>query len=92
MGQLPAPKEFRSLPDLMKHDEIFLSRLSTFANSLSLNLKWKLRHEKDLCIAECQIGDMKACAVYKKKKTAKLLAAKNMMRVIEQDPQMKARF
>ena len=89
---LPPPTQFRSLPDLFKHDESFLARISTFANSLSLSLKWNLNHDRDLSIAECEIGDMKACGINKTQRMAKNLAAKNMMRIIEQDPDMKARF
>jgi hypothetical protein len=59
---------------------------------LSLNLKWKLKQDKNLCVAECTIGDMQAMAVYRKKRTAKLLAAKNMLKVIEGNSQMKTKL
>ena len=88
----PPSVDKTSLQDLLRNDSNFLARLSTFANSLSLNLKWKIRQDKTLSIAECMIGEMKACAVYRKKRTAKLLAAKNMLRVIDSDPNMKQKF
>ena len=69
-----------------------MARLSSFANSLSLNLKWRLKQDKNLCVAECTIGEMGAMAVYRKKRTAKLLAAKNMLRVIDGNPQMKTKL
>lgn len=69
-----------------------MARLSSFANSLSLNLKWKLKQDKNLCVAECTIGDMQAMAVYRKKRTAKLLAAKNMLKVIDGNQNMKTKL
>ena len=81
-----------SLVELLKNDNNFLARLSSFANSLSLNLKWKLKQDKNLCVAECTIGDMQAMAVYRKKRTAKLLAAKNMLKVIDGNQCMKTKL
>ena len=69
-----------------------LSRISTFANSMSLGLKWKLSQDEFNTIAECTIGDMKAKAGHKNKKTAKLLAAKNILKIIENDSNLKQKM
>ena len=59
---------------------------------MSMNLKWKFRHEKGMYFAECYIGSMRAGGHYRQKKTAKILAARNMIKLIDSDPIMKQKF
>ena len=88
----PPPSNSISIPDLLKHEENSLARLSFFANSLSFNMKWRYRTEKNLCIAECMIGHLKAQGTFRQKKIAKILAGKNMVKKIDSDHSMKQKF
>lgn len=59
---------------------------------MSLGLKWKITQDENTTIAECLVGDMKSKSAHKNKKTAKLLAAKNILKIIETDSNLKQKM
>lgn len=66
--------------------------MNTFAQNSKESLKWRMRMEGNVCVAELRIGQLTASAVKSSKKQAKLWAAKNMLKTINSNTFLKDKF
>lgn len=66
--------------------------MNTFAQNSKESLKWRIRTEGNVCVAELRIGQITASAVKNNKKQAKVWAAKNILKTINSNTFLKDKF
>jgi hypothetical protein len=66
--------------------------LNSYAQNSKESLKWRIKMEDNVCLAEINIGTLSASAVKSNKRQAKLLAAKNLLRTIDSNTFLKGKF
>jgi len=60
---------------------------------MNAQMRWKLSlNEKNMYVADLFIKDIRATATHRKRKKVRIMAAKNMLRIIENDPTLKQKF
>lgn len=69
-----------------------LATLNSFAQNCKEALKWRIRTDGNLCLAEIRIGQLVASAVKTNKKQAKLWASKNLLKVINTNTFLREKF
>jgi hypothetical protein len=66
--------------------------LNTYAQNSKESLKWRIKNDETICVAEIHIGNLSAAASKSNKKQAKLFAAKNLLKIIESNTFLREKF
>ena len=69
-----------------------LSTLNAFAQNCKESLKWRIKSDGSLCVAEIRIGKVIASAIKTNKKQAKLWAGKNLLKIINSNTFLREKF
>jgi hypothetical protein len=85
-------QNFNSIDELMKDEANILAVLNTFAQNCKECLRWRIESDGSLCVAEIRIGQLNSSAVKSNKKSAKLAAAKNLLKAINSNTYFREKF
>lgn len=66
--------------------------MNTYAQNSKESLKWRIKNDDNTCLAEIQIGNLKASASRNNKRQSKLYAAKNLLKTIDSNTFLKTKF
>ena len=92
------PVKLTSIQDILKYSRLtrdeanILSILNVYAQNSRESLKWRIKNEGTMCLAEIHIGDLKASAMKNNKRQAKLYASKNLLKIIDSTNFLKNKF
>ena len=85
--KLPEPGGSMNLLDLIEDDQTILTRFSMWCQRENVQMRWKLSlNDKNFYVADLFIKDLRATATHRKRKIVRIMAARNMLRIIENDP------
>jgi len=76
----------------MDDESKILLVLNAFAQSTKDSLRWRVKSENQLTVAEITIGNLNANAVNTNKRLAKLHAAKNLLKIVDSNTFLKEKF
>lgn len=66
--------------------------LNTYAQNSRESLNWRISNDENVCVAEINIGNLSAAASKNNRKSAKLYAAKNLLKIIGSNAFHQERF
>ena len=90
--QISMIPNFNSIQEQMDDESKILLVLNAFAQSTKDSLRWRVKSENQLTVAEITIGNLNANAVNTNKRLAKLHAAKNLLKIVDSNTFLKEKF
>jgi hypothetical protein len=84
--------EFSSIQGLIEDENNILMVLNAYAQNTKESLRWRLKSDNGLTVAEITIGNLSANAVNNNKRLAKLNASKNLLKIVDSNTFLKEKF
>lgn len=84
--------EFHSIQSLIEDENSILMVLNAYAQNTKESLRWRLKSDNGLTVAEITIGNLSANAVNNNKRLAKLNASKNLLKIVDSNTFLKEKF
>jgi hypothetical protein len=86
------PSKISSIKEILEDEANILSILNTYAQNSKESLKWRIKNEDNICLAEINIGTLVSSASKNNKRQAKISAAKNLLKMIDSATFLKEKF